>query len=626
MNIFNWLKKLTNTFLDSIDTITTKLLILVLSCITIPLIVVGSFSSNIINDGIIQNLQRTLAINKKILEKRYTDEIAEISSSIKIAVSDIGAENIISGAQSSKFVNYLTKKNNNKLSFIAVIDANKSVKEFWGNINKYEVLNKLTRPINIALGGESLQFTESIANDVFQLSITPLYSKDKLLGMVIVGKSLKNSAIASYINNITGNTVIVYKFDNTNAEVISVSGPLNGQSNFININDTDDSTPNGYYFKNNIMLNDNEFLQNIALNNLFNEPVAKIYLGMPKLDAIVWVKKNVHLISIIAIISLVVAIIIAALFARKITDPILALKEAAESINLGNLDCKVWIKGNDETVKLANAFNKMVANLKRDERIRNNFVATLTHDLKVPMLAENQTISFLLKESYGPLTNEQREILELIKSTNSSSLEMIGTLLEVYRYDCGNPQLFKTDFNFVELVHESINQIKSLAEDKKIQVNINSALDNIPVKADKRDIKRLIHNLVSNGINHGVHRGFLNCNIEVVENSMKYAPINDPEYYTTLNEPINLSKCLLVTIEDNGLGIAREDMPLLFKRFSFSKGRKPAGSGLGLYYANQVVKLHGGHIWAESSDGSGTKFKFTLPLNSEFEPGDEANE
>jgi signal transduction histidine kinase len=86
----------------------------------------------------------------------------------------------------------------------------------------------------------------------------------------------------------------------------------------------------------------------------------------------------------------------------------------------------------------------------------------------------------------------------------------------------------------------------------------------------------------------------------------------------------------LISIEDNGLGIAREDMPLLFKRFSFSKGRKPAGSGLGLYYATQVVKLHGGHLWAESSEGNGTTFKFTLPLKSGegqgLEHGDEANE
>jgi signal transduction histidine kinase len=194
---------------------------------------------------------------------------------------------------------------------------------------------------------------------------------------------------------------------------------------------------------------------------------------------------------------------------------------------------------------------------------------------------------------------------------------MIGTLLEVYRYDCGNVKLFVTKFDLVDLLKESINQIKSLAEDKKIQINVNSSHDNIIINADKRDVKRLTHNLVSNAINHGIHRGFLNCSIEVIHDTVKYVPKSDTEYYTSLRGPVEITNSVLVSIEDNGVGINREDMPLLFNRFSLSKGRKPAGSGLGLYYASQVVKLHGGHIWAESSETGGSTFKFTLPLEEE---------
>jgi len=327
------------------------------------------------------------------------------------------------------------------------------------------------------------------------------------------------------------------------------------------------------------------------------------------------VNDNVKAISIIAVISLVVAITIAALFARKITDPILALAEAAESINLGDLNYRVKIQGSDETAKLANSFNKMVINLEREERLRNNFVATLTHDLKVPMLAENQTVSLLLKESYGPLTHEQREVLELIRSTNTSSLEMIGTLLEVYRYDAGNVALFETEFDFVELMAESINQIKSLGTDKKIELNINADQENIPIKADKRDLKRVLHNLVSNAIYHGIYRGFVNCSVQVINDNIIYTPSTKTECYTTLEKPLEISKSILVTIEDNGVGIAREDVPHLFKRFALSKGRKPSGSGLGLYYAQQVITMHKGFIWAESSEKGETTFKFTLPRN-----------
>ena len=364
------------------------------------------------------------------------------------------------------------------------------------------------------------------------------------------------------------------------------------------------------------------FSTNIINQSLIENSQANLEIEAQKVDpekvinkTVSAVNDNVRAISIIAVISLLVAITIAALFARKITDPILALAEAAESINFGDLNYRVEIQGSDETAKLANSFNKMVINLEREERLRNNFVATLTHDLKVPMLAENQTVSLLLKESYGPLTLEQREVLELIRSTNTSSLEMIGTLLEVYRYDSGNVALFETEFDFVELMAESINQIKSLGTDKKIELNIKASQNIIPIKADKRDIKRVLHNLVSNAIYHGIYRGFVNCTVQVINDNIIYKPSRKTECYTTLEQPLELSKSILVSIEDNGVGIAREDVPHLFKRFALSKGRKPSGSGLGLYYSHQVITMHKGHIWAESSEKGGTAFKLTLPLN-----------
>lgn len=453
-------------FLKSIDTITTKLLILVLCCITIPLVVVGNFSTNIINQSLIDRSQEKLEISKKIFLKEQA--------------------------------------------------KNKDLKE-----------------------------------------------------------------IASYVKDITGAEISIYKQNDVKQNAF--------KENYLNIN--------------------------FPIVNNYNEPYS-IFIRISNDDFTGPIGKNVQLVSIIAIISLVVAIVIAALFARNLTDPILELAQAAESINLGDLDYKVKITGNDETAQLAQSFNKMVSNLEKEERLRNNFVATLTHDLKVPMLAENQTVSYLLKETYGPLTSEQKEVLELIKSTNTSSLEMIGTLLEIYRYDSGNAVLFETEFDFVDLMNESVNQIKSLSMDKKIDININSNQDNILIKADKRDLKRVIHNLVSNAIYHGIYRGFINCNIEVINGNIMYEPQDKTECYTTLRKPLNISRSLLISIEDNGVGIAREDMPHLFKRFSLSKGRKPSGSGLGLYYSQQVIRMHNGHIWAESSEKGGTSFKFTIPVKN----------
>jgi len=613
MNIFRWLKNQIDKFIDSIDTITTKLLILVLCCISIPLFAVATFSTDVINQSIIDNVELRLDFNKRIFERKYFDEQQLLGKSVNDSIQKfMELTKKPSALQSENFINYLFK-NNSDLSFAIALDSSRNIKAFKGRINPEEFLNKFSKLIKISYAEDYLLSTENLQNDIFHITINPIFINNNISSIIIAGKSLKNSDILSHVNKITDVKIAIYNINDKKANIIAVSDNNYVLSNIIEVKNTHPSNKIFYLNKNDLS-NLRDFHLNFPLINFFNQPIGSVYLGISKYDFIIWINKNVKLISFIAIISMIVAIIIAALFARKITDPILELKEAAESINLGDLNYKVAIKGNDETVKLSKAFNKMVNNLERDEQLRNNFVATLTHDLKVPMLAENQTVSFLLKETYGPLTKEQREVLELIKSTNNSSLEMIGTLLEIYRYDCGNAQLFISEFDLLELAKESLNQIKSLAEDKKIKININSLQEKIMIKGDKRDIKRLMHNLVSNSINHGIHRGFLNCSIEIINDTIKYLPKTDTEYYTSLKNPINISNCILVSIEDNGLGINREDIPLLFNRFSLNKGRKPAGSGLGLYYASQVVKLHQGRIWVESSDTGGSSFKFTLPL------------
>jgi len=322
---------------------------------------------------------------------------------------------------------------------------------------------------------------------------------------------------------------------------------------------------------------------------------------------------EIRYITTLSIISLFVAIVFAILFSRKITSPIMNLVKAANEISAGNFNYRLKIRGNDEISKLSATFNQMAENIQKQQQLRDNFVATLTHDLKVPMLAENQTISYLLKEAYGPITDEQREVLELIRSTNNSSLEMVSTLLDIYRYEMGISKLIKSKFNIVELLNESVQEIRSLATEKKMNISIHTTEDNIEIYADKREIKRVIHNLISNAINNGIFRGNIECKIEYGSNK----PYTQEYEFTTLKRPITTENSVVISIKDDGVGITREDMNLLFKRFSFSQGRKPAGTGLGLFYSQKVLLEHNGNIWAESTEGKGSKFSFLLPLTAD---------
>ncbi|MEI8388714.1 MAG: HAMP domain-containing sensor histidine kinase [bacterium] len=602
MQSIKFFRKKTKSFLKSIDTITTKLLMLVLFVITIPLMVIGNFSTDIINQNNKENSDNQVALNKMIFEQQYQDE----NNRLKFLAQN-SIERIINEKSSKKEILEELQKNYD-LSFCVILSKNNNFLAKAGEINKKDIISSVNKVVDIAFTGETVLSSESINNNIYKIVATPIFSGvNKISSVLMLGQSVNKISILQDMRSFTDATVAFYKLKDDKALILNSNNIVFKPSSEL---------LQGDYFNGIHLQNPLEINTIIPILNYFNEEIGNIYLGIPSSELITSGNRNIKSIGIIAVISLLVAMSIAGWFARTITNPILTLVDAAESIALGDLEHEVIIKGNDEMAQLSKTFNQMSSNLKKQEHLRDNFVATLTHDLKVPMLAENQTVTYMLKGAYGEITQEQKEVLELIKSTNNSSLEMIGTLLEVYRYDSGNVKLFESEFDMIELLKDSINQIKSLADDKKIQININSRQETILIKADKREIKRVLHNLISNAINNGINRGFINCNIDFIKEKTVFAPKIETESYTTLTRTLTLSNSIILSIEDNGIGIAREDMPLLFQRFSLSKGRKPAGAGLGLYYSYQVIIQHNGNIWAESSEKGGSVFKLTLPIQT----------
>lgn len=602
MQSIKFFRKKTKSFLKSIDTITTKLLMLVLFVITIPLMVIGNFSTDIINQNNKENSDNQIALNKMIFEQQYQAE----NNRLKFLAQN-SIERIISEKSSKKEILEELQKNYD-LSFCVILSKNNDFLAKAGQINKKDIISSINKVVDIAFTGETVSSSESINNNIYKIVATPIFSGvNKVSSVLMLGQSVNKISILQDMRSFTDATVAFYKLKDDKALILNSNNIVFKPSSEL---------LRGDYFNGIHLQNPLEINTIIPIVNYFNEEIGNIYLGISSNELINSGNRNIKSIGIIAVISLLVAMSIAGWFARTITNPILTLVDAAESIALGDLEHEVIIKGNDEMAQLSKTFNQMSSNLKKQEHLRDNFVATLTHDLKVPMLAENQTVTYLLKGAYGEITQEQKEVLELIKSTNNSSLEMIGTLLEVYRYESGNVKLFESEFDMVELLRDSINQIKSLAADKKIQININSSQETILIKADKREIKRVLHNLISNAINNGINRGFINCNIDFIKEKTVFAPKIETESYTTLTRTLTLSNSIILSIEDNGIGIAREDMPLLFQRFSLSKGRKPAGAGLGLYYSYQVIIQHNGNIWAESSEKGGSVFKLTLPIQT----------
>ncbi len=230
-------------------------------------------------------------------------------------------------------------------------------------------------------------------------------------------------------------------------------------------------------------------------------------------------------------------------------------------------------------------------NMQKDmERLREDFIATLTHDLRTPSVAAIQTLEYFLNGKLGDLTDKQRMLLETMKKSNEDMLGLVNTLLEVYKYEAGHLKLVKTPFDFTTLVDECISQVEPIAHKKEQTIEKNyKNLDTAPVFADRNEIRRVIINLLGNAIKYTQNGGLIQVRAEIDGQDLRFS------------------------IKDNGEGIYKKDIPKLFKRFSQgTQEKRSISTGLGLYLSKQIIDAHGGKIWLESDKGKGSEFFFVL--------------
>ena len=222
---------------------------------------------------------------------------------------------------------------------------------------------------------------------------------------------------------------------------------------------------------------------------------------------------------------------------------------------------------------------------------RDDFVATLTHDLKTPILAANRILDLFINDSFGKISAEQKEVLVKLLDSNNNLYKLVINLLDIYRYESKLNRLNKTQLNVNELVKNMVSEIKPLFDQKSITITENYDYNNIPnVLGDYNALKRVVQNLLDNAIKFTSANGSVTTQIKV----------KDDKVY--------------ISIQDTGCGINQEILTKLFDRFwkSSLNNRNYSGAGLGLYLSRQIIEEHGGKIWCESIENQGSTFFVTL--------------
>jgi signal transduction histidine kinase len=225
------------------------------------------------------------------------------------------------------------------------------------------------------------------------------------------------------------------------------------------------------------------------------------------------------------------------------------------------------------------------------EQQREDFIATLTHDLKTPIVGANMVLTALLDGTVGKLEAAQAEIIGKLRTSNQALLKMIQNLLEVYKYESGTESLRFDGANLSEIVRFCIDDVRPLTENKHISLEVFCSKPELLLICDEYAIKRVLINLLGNAVKFTPEGGVISVRAFEDANQTR------------------------VVVKDTGRGISSEDRQKLFQRFwQGEPGRRyAAGTGLGLYFCYNVVKAHGGKIICESEPGIGTTFTVDLP-------------
>ncbi|MEH1826598.1 MAG: hybrid sensor histidine kinase/response regulator [Nostoc sp.] len=235
-------------------------------------------------------------------------------------------------------------------------------------------------------------------------------------------------------------------------------------------------------------------------------------------------------------------------------------------------------------------------------RQREDFVSRLTHDLRTPLVAADRMLNLFEMETFCKISPEMKQAIAVMIRSNQNLMEMVNTLLEVYRFEAGKKTLNWEECDLREISQEVVSELSPLTNEKGLTLEIDtSKLDPLSpnvgiIMGDRLELRRVLNNLVANAIKFTDTGGIT---IRIFE---------------TPPQPGN-PNLVTIEIQDTGYGIAPEDQATIFERFRQGKNKR-SGSGLGLHLSHRIVEGHAGSIQVVSEVGKGSLFTVKLPKNT----------
>jgi signal transduction histidine kinase len=235
-------------------------------------------------------------------------------------------------------------------------------------------------------------------------------------------------------------------------------------------------------------------------------------------------------------------------------------------------------------------------------RLKTEFVGIVTHQLRSPLTSLRWAIESLVSGEFGQVEEKQLEYLKILQENNKRMGELVDNLITVSKLEDKKNTIKKDRISLTNLIKDSIFKFQPLIQSKEIEIKFNPKEELIEIFSELSQIKLILENLIDNAI--------------------RYTPSQKSAVPLMEKKKINigLSKKggnVYFEIEDEGIGISREDQKYIFQNFFRAgnvKEAQPYGTGLGLFIVKKIINNLGGKIGFRSEEGKGSTFWFILPL------------
>ncbi|WP_045009266.1 sensor histidine kinase [Clostridium perfringens] len=289
----------------------------------------------------------------------------------------------------------------------------------------------------------------------------------------------------------------------------------------------------------------------------------------------------------IGVLLILASTVIGFIISRSITRPINKLMTKAKYISKGEYDKKIEINTDIlEINDLINSINNLSQSIKEQENIRKRLTGDISHELKTPLTNIQSHLEAMIYGIWEP--TEERLLSVKEEAERLSSL--VSDMQKLNKYDESSIKLKKDNVNISDIICFVIFQFSNLAKSKNIKIEYEKK--NINLYCDKDKITQALVNILSNAIRYSNEGSTIFIEEKLKDNKV------------------------IISIEDQGIGISEEDLKYVFERFyraDKSRTRATGGTGIGLTIVKSIVSSHGGEVKLESKLGEGSKFTIILP-------------